>query len=556
MDPGAFSHPGHQASLRRINMNSRKLLEEGRRDELWIKHCGFFNLTPDEFMDVQKRLLLEQINLLGKSKLGRSLFGDKVPTSVDEFRQNVPLTTYADYEQYFDRQSEDVLPVKPFLWARTSGRTSSKGPKWIPYTKAMYDHLGDLTVGAMLMASASYSGDVKLERNDKFLLATAPPPYVSAFVSRSAQDQLDVQFLPPLEQGENMEYAKRIALGFKLAMQEGLDYFMGLASVLARMGEQFGEQSTSSGFSKELLHPAILLRLVRAVIIAKLNGRNILPKDIWKLKGIMTGGADTVVYGSKIEYYWGKKPLQGFGSTEGGNLAMQGWNGKGMVFSPDIAFLEFIPLEEHLKNKADPNHKPKTLLYDELDLGIYEFVLTNFHGGALTRYRIGDLFEVLALSDEELGSPLPQMRFYSRVDDVIDLGNLVRLTEKDIWKAIEATDVKYHDWIARKEFNGRGVTLHIYLEPKPSEIVAAEHYKQQLVLQLSKVNSEFASLPEILGYNPISISLLNSGSFDTYMRQKQEEGADLAHIKPPHMQPSDQVLKRLLELGNNVSMTP
>ena len=529
-------------------MNSRKLLEEGRRDELWMKHCGFFILTPDEFMDVQKRLMLEQINLLGESPIGKQLFGKSIPANVEEFRQNVPLTTYADYQEYFDKQNEDVLPVKPFVWARTSGRTSSKGPKWIPYTKTMYDRLGDLTVGAMLMASASYSGEVRLERNDKFLLATAPPPYVSAFVSRSAQEQLDVKFLPPLEQGENMDYAKRVALGFRLAMREGMDYFMGLASVLARMGEQFEQQSGSTKLSKELLDPATLWRLIRAVIIAKVHKRNILPKDIWKLKGIMTGGADTVVYGSKIEYYWGKKPLQGFGCTEGGNLAMQGWNGKGMVFSPDIVFLEFIPLDEHLKNKADPSFKPKTVLYSELELGIYELVLTNFHGGALTRYRIGDLFEVISLQDEELGSPLPQLRFYSRADDVIDLGNLVRLTEKDIWKAIEATGVKYQDWMARKEFNGKDVILHIYLEPKPSESIAVEVFQQELAVELSKQSSEFSSLEEILGRKPIRISLLNPGSFEVYMKQRQQEGADLAHIKPPHMQPSDQVMKRLLEL--------
>jgi len=537
-------------------MNSSKLLEEGRREELWMKHCGFFTLAPSEFMDVQKRLLLEQINLLGKSQIGKKMFGNTIPTSVEEFRQNVPLTTYADYEEYFDSQIEDVLPVKPFAWVRTSGRTSSKGPKWIPYTKAMYDRLGDLTVCAMLMASASYSGDVKLERNDKFLLATAPPPYVSAFVSRSAQEQLDVKFLPSLEEGENMEYAKRIALGFRLAMREGMDYFMGLASVLARMGEQFEQQSGSTKFSRELLDPATLWRLIKAVIIAKINRRNILPKDIWKLKGIMTGGADTIVYGNKIEYYWGKRPLQGFGCTEGGNLAMQGWNGKGMVFSPDIAFLEFIPLHEHLKNKADSSFKPKTLLYNELDPGIYEFVLTNFHGGALTRYRIGDLFEVISLGDEELGSPLPQVRFYSRADDVIDLGNLVRLTEKDIWNAIEATGVKYQDWMARKEFNSKNVILHIYLEPKPFESIAVENYRQQLALELSKLSSEFSGLDEILGHNPIQISLLKPGSFDEYMKQKQQEGADLAHIKPPHMQPSDQVMKRLLEFESSLSSTP
>ena len=90
-------------------MNSRKLLEEGRRDELWMKHCGFFTLSPDDFMDVQKRLLLEQINILEKSKIGKQLLGNKLPTSVEEFRQNVPLTKYDDYAEYFDHQIEEVL---------------------------------------------------------------------------------------------------------------------------------------------------------------------------------------------------------------------------------------------------------------------------------------------------------------------------------------------------------------------------------------------------------------------------------------------------------------
>jgi len=339
-------------------------------------------------------------------------------------------------------------------------------------------------------------------------------------------------------------------------MREGMDYFMGLASVLARMGEQFEQQSSSIKFSRELLDPATLWRLLKAVILARINKRSILPKDIWKLKGIMTGGADTAVYGSKIEYYWGKKPLQGFGCTEGGNLAMQGWNGKGMVFSPDIAFLEFIPLDEHLKNKADPNFQPRTVLYNELELGIYEFVLTNFHGGALTRYRIGDLFEVISLGDEELGSPLPQLRFYSRADDVIDLGNLVRLTEKDIWGAIEATGVKYQDWTARKEFNGENLVLHIYLELKPAENIAIQDFQQTLALELSKLSADFKSLDEILGCKPIQISLLKPGLFDGYMKQRQQEGADLAHIKPPHMQPSDQVMKRLFELEGSLSGIP
>jgi len=202
-----------------------------------------------------------------------------------------------------------------------------------------------------------------------------------------------------------------------------------------------------------------------------------------------------------------------------------------------------------LKNKADPSYKPNTVLYNELELGVYEFVLTNFHGGALVRYRIGDLFEVISLGDEELGSSLPQLRFYSRSDDIIDLGNLVRLTEKDIWKSIEATGVKYQDWVARKEFNSEDVTLHVYLEPKPSETITIESYKERLSSELSMTSPEFGNLNEILGRNPIRVSLLKTGSFDAYMAQKQKEGADLAHIKPTHMQPSDQVMQLLLKHG-------
>ena len=113
------------------------------------------------------------------------------------------------------------------------------------------------------------------------------------------------------------------------------------------------------------------------------------------------------------------------------------------------------------------------------------------------------------MHDEELGSPLPQFRFYSRADDVIDLGNLVRLAEKDIWNAIEATGVKYQDWTACNEFDGKDV---------------------------------------ILGCEPLQVSLLKTGSFEAYMKQKQREGADLAHIEPTHIQPSDQVMQRLIEI--------
>ena len=59
--------------------SSFKLIEEGRKDELWNKHCGYVNLSMQEFMDIQNRLMLEQINLLGASNLGKAFHGCRYP---------------------------------------------------------------------------------------------------------------------------------------------------------------------------------------------------------------------------------------------------------------------------------------------------------------------------------------------------------------------------------------------------------------------------------------------------------------------------------------------
>jgi hypothetical protein len=530
--------------------NSYKLIEEGRKDELWTKHCGFISISRNEFRDIQKRLILEQITFLGASKIGRKLMGEKIPASLEEYRQITPLTTYADYSEILMNKKEEGLPEKPYVWAQTSGRSSDLGSKWIPYTKAMYDHLSDHVIAGMLLASCSQKGDVKLERNDKFLMAMAPPPYITGYACRSIQENLEVIFLPELEEGEKMAYGERVATGFRLAMREGLDYFMGVSVVLARMGEQFEQQSSNSKPSKELLHLPSLWRLLKALVISKIQKRNILPKDIWHLKGIMTGGTDTEIYKDRIEYYWGRKPLEGFACTEGGELAVQAWNYKGMVFFPDTAFLEFIPMEEYQKNKDDPSYQPKTLLYDELDLGIYELVFSNFNGGVLVRYRLGDFFEVISNEDKETGSELPQMRFYSRSSDIIDLGSFITLTERDIWNTIEATGLKYNDWVARKQITEAYPTLHLYIELAKDGSIPEEKVQEMIRQSFSARYSDYNDMKEMLSVEPVLVTLIPSGAFAAYMKSKMEAGADLAHLKPPHMNPSDETLKKLLTLPN------
>ena len=526
-----------------------ELLRQGRNDEIWMKHCGYLDLKLDEFMKIQERLLLEQIGFLSGSRIGRKLMGEALPTSVAEFRRQVPLTTYRDYEPYLKERESVSLPVEPYVWARTTGRSGEYSVKWVPYSKRMYDSLGQVAISAMILASCTRKGEVNLYPGNAILLGTAPPPYVSGHLTHSVADQMEATFVPSLAVGEKMTFGERIAEGFKLAMGTGLDYFYGLSSILAKTGERFESGSGTVKFSPDMLRPNVMLRLLGGFLKAKLNKRNVLPKDIWKLKGIMSGGTDTDIYRERIKHYWGREPLEGYACTEGGTMAMQSWNFKGLTFFPDCDFYEFIPYEDYLKNKENPGYQPSTVLTNELQPGIYELVFTNLLGGVFTRYRVGDLFKVISLRDEELNIDLPQVRFYSRSDDLIDLGGFALLTERSIWQVIEASNINYVDWTARKEQVGGDTILHLYIELGESEETSSEQLKSLIHAGLLQTESDLTDLEHMLGGDRVQVTRLPNNSFARYMEDRQRAGSDLGHVKPPHMKPSDEVLERLLQAG-------
>ena len=86
-----------------------ELLRQGKKEELWQLCCGFIDLSMEQFMTIQRRLLLEQIGSLGGCELGRKVMRGAEPSSVEEFQQQVPLTTYVDYAPYLLEKREDLL---------------------------------------------------------------------------------------------------------------------------------------------------------------------------------------------------------------------------------------------------------------------------------------------------------------------------------------------------------------------------------------------------------------------------------------------------------------
>lgn len=525
-----------------------ELLRQGRTDQIWTKYCGFLDLNMNDFMEIQKRLLMEQIELIHRSKIGRILLPE-TPTNVEEFRQIAPLTTYEDYEMYFDEKRDDILPEEAYTWAHTSGRSGRL--KWIPYTQEAYLRLGERVLAGVILAAARYKGEIRIQEGDVLVYNTPPRPYISGVALRALSENFPFQFVPSLDVTEEMGFQERIEKGFNTGLRTGIDVLGSMSVVLVKMGEQFAEGARTTKISSNILHPKVILRLLRGYVRSKIEKRSMLPKDLWKVKALPTGGMDTSLYKDLISHYWGVTPYEQYGSTEEGSIATQAWNKKDMSFFPDAVFLEFIPEEEWSKWRLDSSYTPATVLLNEIIPNKrYEVVITNLYGKPLIRYRMHDIIKFTALEDEETGIKLPQMSFVGRSNDFIDLAGFTGLIdEKMVWQSIINSGIPFVDWAMRKEIRNHKPFLHLYIEPKESidqEIIQAKVHES-----LKKINPFYADYEAMIDDQPLEVTVLVPGSFKAYMMNKQASGADLAHLKPPHMNSSDEVIHTLLSNGGD-----
>ena len=104
-----------------------ELLRQGRHEEIWQMCCGYLHLDIEQFMAVQKRLLLDQIESLSHSEIGRKIMHGAWPQTVEDFRQEVPLTTYEDYCPELSDKREGVL----------SSETGSVGTHFRPFRRIL-----------------------------------------------------------------------------------------------------------------------------------------------------------------------------------------------------------------------------------------------------------------------------------------------------------------------------------------------------------------------------------------------------------------------------------
>lgn len=510
-------------------------------------NTGFFNLSMAQFMEIQERLLLSQLRRIAHSPLAQRLIGKIFPISMVEFRNSVPLTTYSDYLPDLVLGTEDSLPEKPHLWVHTSGGSVSF--KQVPYTEAFYNKQLEILMAVLVVACSRDGGHSTLAKGDRVLFNVAPSPYLSGVLASGASESFDLKPVIAPDLHDEMDFKEKVAKGFEISLRNGVDILIAMTSVLVKMGNNSGKSSQKSKLIKHLLHPSVLYRFARAFLQSKREKRNILPKDLWPVKALISWGIDTNIYREHVYKHWGMYPYEFHACSEAGIMAMQNWNKRDLTFIPQSNFFEFIPETEWLENKRNTYYQPRTVLFSEVKPGErYELVITSFYGMPFIRYRLGHLVRITSLYDEEAQVYLPQMVFETRADDLIDIAGFTRISEKTVAQAIANSGLDYEDWTIRKEIKQGKSTLHLYIELddeyRPAEAAKIIHQ------ELKKIDRFYADLNFMMDINPLEVTLLRRGTFRDYYTEKREAGVELARRKPPRINAPDEVISELTRLGS------
>ncbi len=520
-------------------MNLKEMLDDRQFDKIWQSYCGFLDLDINTYMDIQYRLMEEQISLWSKSPLGKSILKGKTATTIEAFRNKVPLTTYEDYADILLQKRSELLPDNPIIWIQTTWEGGKHPIKVAPYTRSMLDVYRQNVTACLILSTSTEKGKFDVENTDRFLYGLAPLPYATGLFPLALSEEIDIEFLPKVKDAVEMTFSERNKLGFKLAMKSGVDFFFGLGSVAFAVSQSLSQMSSGgSGGLKSLLkcHPKMIYRILKAKRVTKRENRPLMPKDLFKLKGFMVAGTDNRCYKDELEKLWGVRPMELFAGTEPSIIGTETWTRNGMYFFPNTCFYEFLHEDDMNRLITEPDYKPKTYLMNEVIPGEkYEIVLTLLKGGAFARYRVGDVYRCVGLANREDGTEIPRFEYVDRVPSIIDIAGFTRISEHGIKGAIELSKLPVVGWTAHKAFNEvNRPYMHLYMELEPTALidnaVSTEIVKDILTTYFKYIDQDYRDLKKILGMDPLEVTLLRCGTFEAFKKLKHRS---IARINPP-----------------------
>ena len=215
-------------------------------EELWQEYCGFLDMDIDQYMQIQNRLMQEQIDNWSKSGIGEKILGGQTPETVAEFRKCCPMTSYNDYAEALLVKKQSMLPAEPVIWIKTTWEGGKHPIKLAPYTRSMLDTCKNNVLGALLLSTSAKRGHFTVRPGDKTLYGFAPLPFVTGLFPVLLNEEIDFRYMPSLEEGKDMSFGQRNKVGLSQGVKHGIDLFFGLSSVISYITESFVEGGMGS----------------------------------------------------------------------------------------------------------------------------------------------------------------------------------------------------------------------------------------------------------------------------------------------------------------------
>ena len=488
-----------------------------------------FDLTTTQASSINRQLLETLLRDNQDTEYGRKYRFSEIRT-VDDYRKNVPLTTYADYEAYIDRMTEggerNLLTAYPIAYyASTSGTSGS--PKKIPVTDRGLQVFRDYST-TIFFAIASEYYRTTLRRNSRdgavltFLSLSQEKLKDGIYfgsISAACMDSTKMKFLPftattpvnvmQFNGNTDLKYlharyalAERdithIAGAYIPAIVDIINYIVANHEELAEdirqgrigAGVQMPEELRADLQARLKPDPA---RADEVDAIFREESKTPLMLRLWPNLQVVIAiwAGNFSAYARKLQHFTGKS-IPYFTNTY---VASEGVFGMARhpydqcyIMIPDSCFFEFIPADGDNADEEDEN--PETVLIDQVEQGKeYELVVTNQSG--FYRYRMGDVIRVIGFYNES-----PMVVFKYRKKNIVSIAG-EKFTEDHLLSAVKEferrTGINIIDYCMYPDLDADPGRYVILLEPEtrvPPE--KREQCRKILAEELARASTSYA----------------------------------------------------------------
>ena len=510
---------------------------------------------------INEEVLFKILNKNSTSKYGEKYNFNSIK-SVDEYKSNVPITDYLDYELYINEMlkgEKNILITDDVeFFGHTSGTTGKQ--KLVPVTKKSrevgskymallierfaYNNLKNkwnygrgLMLADTVMTTYSEGGVPICSATSGGMDAIKvilPKIYTSPYEVMKIKDKNAAVYLHLLFalEDKNLTYISGVFISNVLDALRTLEDNAELLVRDIRRGS-INRNLNIDGETRKKLNKCLKPNAGRAdeIELEFSKGFEGICRRIWpKLIYIASvTGANFSIYDDMVNYYTGSISIYSpaYASTE----AMIGINPYiskiRYVIIPDTIFYEFIPVKE--SNKENP----QTYCIDELKVGEkYEIIITSYAG--FYRYRLGDVVKVVDYYNNS-----PEIEFLYRKNQALNMVS-EKTTEDHLRESLSKTVKEFNlslvDYTTLEDNRitpGRYVFYLEFNEEIPKSKI--KFIENTLDKELQKANLAYGRFRKNNRLACLSINIVRRNTFDIIKRYLISKGVSKSQIKIPRV---------------------